>query len=167
MDDNTPSNWRGMFEQNRASGRGLGSGTGMNAPPPPERDEPPDHDALTLDLTDYKPWVLQRGRSRPAMMLDLRRFDERSGLWVGWQVSYPHLIAVEYIGDKMLSLDFGFRQFMVEGEGLSELARHLQAGTVLALREYAASVWPNGHAVPWIRSIRRLGQPEGGPQAAR
>lgn len=167
MDDNNPTNWRGMFEQNRASGRGLGGGNGMNAPPPPERDEPPDDDALTLDLTDYTPWVLQRGRSRPAMMLDLRRFDERSGLWVGWQVSYPHLIAVEYIGDKMLSLDFGFRQFMVEGEGLSELARHLQAGTVLALREYAASVWPKGHAMPWIRSIRRLGPPEGGPQVKR
>lgn len=167
MDDNNPTNWRGMFEQNRASGRGLGGGNGMNAPPPPEREVPPDDDALTLDLTDYKPWVLQRGRSRPAMMLDLCRFDERSGLWVGWQVSYPHLIAVEYIGDKMLSLDFGFRQFMIEGEGLSELARHLQAGTVLALREYAASVWPKGHAVPWIRSIRRLGPTEGGPQAAR
>ena len=54
-----------------------------------------------------------------------------------------------------------------EGEGLSELARHLQAGTVLALHEYAASIWPNGHDGPWIRSIRRLGLPEGGPRVER
>lgn len=114
--------------------------------------------ALALDGRDYKPWVVQRGRSRPALMLHLRRFEQRSGLWMGWQVSYPHLIAVEYIGDRMLSLDFGVRQFMVEGEGLSELARHLQSGSVLALHEYAASIWPNGHDGAWIRSIRRLGQ---------
>ena len=175
-DPNKMGNWREMFEPNRRPGGGGGT-----APPPhnqpqghppngasgPEREPDEAEAGPHIDPAQYRPWQLQRGRSRPAMMLDLRRFEERSGLWVGWQVSYPHLIAVEYIGDKMLSLDFGVRQFMVEGEGLSELARHLQAGTVLALHEYAASVWPNGHAGPWIRSIRRLGLPEGGPQAGR
>jgi hypothetical protein len=166
MDDNNPNNWRGMFEQGRTHGRSV-AGNGMNAPPPPEREEPPDDDALTLDLTDYKPWVLQRGRSRPTMLLNLCRYEAKSGMWMGWQLSYPHLSAVEYIGDKMLSLDFGTRQFVIEGSGLDELVRHLQAGTVMAMHEYAASVWPKGHDGPWIRSIRRLGPPEGGPQGGR
>ena len=171
-DPNKMGNWREMFEPNRRLGGGGGAAPPPQGQPPngasgPHR-EPDEADAgPTIDPAQYRPWQLQRGRSRPAMMLDLRRFEERSGLWVGWQVSYPHLIAVEYIGDKMLSLDFGVRQFMIEGEGLSELARHLQAGTVLALHEYAASVWPNGHDGPWIRSIRRLGLPGGGPQAGQ
>ena len=78
---------------------------------------------------------------------------------------YMHIKAFEILM-KQNSLPCNVK-FMIEGEGLIELARHLQAGTVLALHEYAASVWPNGHAGPWIRSIRRLGPPEGGPQAGR
>lgn len=98
--------------------------------------------ALALDTQEYRPWVLQRG-TRPVMMLHLRRYEPKSGLWMGWQMSYPHLVAVEYIGDKILSLDFGTRQFVIEGKGLDELARHLQEGTVLVVQEYAESVWPN------------------------
>jgi hypothetical protein len=41
-------------------------------------------------------------------------------------MAYPHLIVVEYIGGKMLSLDFGTRHFIIEARGLYELARHLQ-----------------------------------------
>ena len=131
MDGNNEGKWREMFEATRGGGgRGMGAPA---APPPLTRDEPPMEDALELDLTDYKPWVLQRGRSRPAMMLHLRRYEEKSGLWMGWQLAYHTLAAVEYIGGQMLSLDFGKRQFMIEGTGLDELARHLQQGTVLAL----------------------------------
>jgi hypothetical protein len=155
MDDTTNSNWRSMFEQGRSPGRGIGR-DGSNAPPLPEPDDP-DMGGPPLDLTDYKPWVLQRGRGRPALMLDLRRFAEKSGLWIGWQVSYPHLIAVEYVGDRMLSLDFGLRQFMIEGQGLQEMARHLQQGTVLALQEYSRAIWPQRREGPMIASIKRIG----------
>jgi hypothetical protein len=112
--------------------------------------------ALALDATEYKPWVLQRGRSRPAMMLHLRRFEPKSGLWMGWQMSYPHLIAVEYIGDRMLSLDFGSRQFVIEGRGLDELARHLQQGSVLAVQEYCDAVWPQEGKDFVISTIKKL-----------
>lgn len=138
MDENG-KNWREMFER---SGRGHDPARGMGGTPPMPRDEPPVEDGLPdLDMAEYKPWVLQRGRSRPALMLHLRRFEPKSGLWMGWQLSYPHLIAVEYVGDKMLSLDFGTRQFMIEGTGLDELARHLQQGTVLVVQEYAERIW--------------------------
>ena len=112
-----------------------------------------DDGAPALDLSVYKPWVLQRGRGRPAMLLELRRYEPKSGLWIGWQIAYPHLIAVEYIGDKMLSLDFGTRQFMLEGRGLDQLARHLQQGTVLSVVEYSDRVWgeqPEGGIVQRI-----------------
>ena len=143
-------NWRDMFEPNRRS-------------VPPDRAslphrEPDDADvgAPPLDVSEYRPWVLQRGRSRPPLMLDLRRFEAKSGLWMGWQVSYPHLVAVEYIGDQMLSLDFGLRQFMIEGRGLSELARHLQDGSVLAIQEYAKGVWSIEAGESFIYRISKL-----------
>jgi hypothetical protein len=159
IDDQNPSNWRGMFEPNRNTGRGPGR-DGVSAPPPsqPEREELPVDDGLDIDMTDYKPWVLQRGRGRPAMMLHLRRFDPKSGLWIGWQLAYPHLIAAEYVGDKMLSLDFGTRQFMIEGTGLGELARHLQNGSVLTVQEYSDKAWATCGDGGFIGSITRVGQ---------
>ena len=144
-------NWREMFEQNRREPSADG------VPPPQREPDEGELDVPSLDLTEYKPWVLQRGRGRPALMLDLRRFEEKSGLWVGWQVSYPNLIAVEYIGDKMLSLDFGLRQFMIEGQGLDELTRYLQQGSVLAIQEYAPKIWINSGDGPLVRSITKLG----------
>jgi hypothetical protein len=113
--------------------------------------------ALALDAPEYKPWVLQRGRSRPAMMLHLRRFEPKSGLWCGWQIAYPHLVAVEYTGDKMLSLDFGARQFVIEGDNLSELARHLQNGSVLMVQEYSQNLWPICQQGALVKSIAKLG----------
>ncbi len=96
-------------------------------------------------------------------MLHLRRFETKSGLWMGWQLAYPHLIAAEYIGDRMLSLDFGMRQFMIEGVGLDQLARHLQDGTVLAIQEYAASTWPERPSGPMVSAIHRVGRDNGAP----
>jgi hypothetical protein len=155
MDEKGPSNWRGMFESTRASGRGLG-GNEMNVPPPPAREEPPDDDALQLDLTEYKPWVLQRGRSRPTMLLELRRFEAKSGMWMGWQLSYPHLNAVEFIGDKMLSLDFGTRQFVIEGSGLDQLVRYLQLGAVMTIQEYTGQIWPARPSGAVITAINKI-----------
>lgn len=97
--------------------------------------------ALALNATEYRPWTLQRGRGRPALMLHLRRFEPRSGLWMGWQVAYSHLVAVEYVGETMLSIDFGSRQFVIEGNGLDEVARHLQSGNVLMVQEFSSTLW--------------------------
>lgn len=116
--------------------------------------------ALALDAQEYRPWVLQRGRGRPAMMLHLRRYESKSGLWMGWQLAYPHLIAAEYVGDRMLSLDFGSRQFVIEGTGLDDLVRHLQLGSVLMVQEFAPAVWPFAGReleVTAIRSVRSGG----------
>ena len=112
--------------------------------------------ALALDTSEYRPWLLQRARTQPVLMLHLRRHDPKSGLWMGWELSYPHLVAVEYTGDKLLSLDFGSRQFMLEGAGLDELARHLQTGNVLMIQEYAARVWPGQLGGPRVSTIHKL-----------
>lgn len=150
MDEDNPRRWQDAF------GRNIGEpGRGIGGQPPMPRDELPEDGPPDLDLAEYKPWVLQRGRSRPAMMLHLRRFEPKSGLWMGWQLAYPHLIAAEYIGDRLLSLDFGSRQFIIEGTGLDELAHRLQDGTVLVVQEYDATVWP-AHQGPRISSIRRI-----------
>lgn len=156
----TDNHWTSMFEQ---PGRGTGRAP-VGVPPAASLGrEEPNPDDIVLDMTEYRPWVLQRVRSRPAMMLHLRRYEPKSGLWMGWAVSYAHLAAVEYIGDRMLSLDLGARQFVVRGEGLTGIVEPLQAGTVLALQEYSASIWPSRSAGPTITSINRLGQ-DGPPQ---
>jgi|GEM_PF-5836866 len=115
--------------------------------------------ALAIDAPEYRPWVLQRGRSRPALMLHLRRFDAKAGHWTGWAVAYPHLAAVEYVGDGLVSLDFGARQFMLEGRNLGELVDRLQNGAVLCVQEYAPSIWsaaPTGAAISRIRVVAPL-----------
>lgn len=109
------------------------------------------------DPATYQPWILQRGRGRPAMFIDLRRFEPKTGTMSGSQISYPHLVAVEYTGDTMVSLDFGTRHFVIRGEGLYELVQRLQMGSVLALQEYSARVWPTKPAGPIITAIEKIG----------
>lgn len=108
------------------------------------------------DVAEYRPWILQRGPSRPAMLLHMRRYDAKSGMWIGWQTSYPALTTVDYTGDTLLALDFGTRQFMLEGAGLDELARHLQIASVLMVQEYTPNVWPHAPVGPRITAIRKL-----------
>jgi hypothetical protein len=138
---------------------GYDAGQRGAAPLPPSQITEEAALALAVDTREYRPWTLQRGRSHPAMMLHLRRFEPKSGFWLGWQVSYPHLVAVEYTGDTMLSLDFGARQFVLAGQGLTELVAHLQTGTVLTVTEFSDRIWrmvaPEGGR---ITSIRCLGQ---------
>ena len=43
----------------------------------------------------------------------------------------------------MVTLDFGLRQFVIEGVGLADLTRHLQQGTVLAIQEHSERIWPD------------------------
>ena len=143
-------NWRDRFEPQ--------PGPGSAAPQSMARTDgrEPESEPLGFDPHEYRPWILQRGRSRPAMMLELRRYEPRSGLWTGWALAYPHLIALEYTGDRLLSLDFGQRQFVIEGVGLDELARHIQQGTVLAVQEYAAALWASPNGAPSVTAIRAV-----------
>lgn len=180
MDKSPSSNWRQMFERGQErppdNGHGASPASQPRAPldgyddghdparrgtaplsPPEIADEAAM--ALAIDTREYRPWILQRGRAHVAMMLDLRRYEPRSGLWAGWTVAYHQLLAAEYTGDHLLSLDFGGRQFMLEGRGLDELVRHIQQGTVLAVQEFATAVWASRSQGPIISSIRRLGAP--------
>lgn len=56
----------------------------------------------------------------------------------------------------MLSLDFGERQFVIEGHGLDELARHFQQGTVIKIVEYAPAIWPTRADGPVVTAIRKV-----------
>ncbi|MES1985886.1 MAG: hypothetical protein V4461_13125 [Pseudomonadota bacterium] len=156
-DPRAMGNWRAMFDTKRQSG------APHDAPPIPTQadvpsETPPDDEALVLDLSVYRPWIVQRGRSRPALMLDFRRYEPRSGLWSGWAIAYPYLVGMEYTGDTLLSLDFGARQIVIEGKGLDELVRYIQQGSVTAVQEYAPRLWPEQPSRPTIISIRDLGK---------
>ena len=148
-------NWRSMFEQPRRDGQPPGATYPSPAAPPDDSDLR--ETEQETDQREYHPWILQRGRSRPAMMLSLRRFDLRSGMWQGWGLPYPSLHAVEYMGDRMLSLDFGARQFVIEGRGLMELARHIEQGAVVSIQEYAEPVWAYRPEGPIVAAIQRAG----------
>ena len=139
-------NWRDRFEQGRE---------GRPAPPPPTTPEVED-DAIAVDTTIYRPWIVQRGRTRPALLLNLRKFDPKSGFLIGWQAAYPHLIAADYVGDQMLSLDFGTRGFVIQGSDLTELVRHLQQGTVLAIQEYSPQLWPQRPHGAIVTAIKKV-----------
>ena len=147
-DSQKMGNWRAMFESDRRAAPA--------AEAPSAREAPAALEEAVFDPLGYRPWVLQRGRSHPAMMLEFRRFEPRSGLWSGWAVAYPHLAALEYTGDRMLSLDFGARHYLLEGRGLDELARRIQEGAVLAIQEYAPSLWPQPAADALVSHIRLL-----------
>ena len=118
--------------------------------------EPDDDERLLLDSAEYQPWVLQRGRSRPAGLLDLRWYDAKARLWLGCAIAYPQLVAAEYVGTAMLSLDFGKRQFVLEGVGLEILLNRLRDYSVIAVQEYAPSLWPQRPTGPIISSIKRV-----------
>lgn len=118
-------NWQSMFEPRR-------NGT----TPPPEQPTvtaaamSDDVDVPRIDPCEYRPWILLRGQLRSTMMLGLRWFDAKAGLWHGTAIPYFSLNAIDTIGERMVSLDFGARQFVIEGSGLDELARRLQQGDV-------------------------------------
>jgi hypothetical protein len=139
-------NWRDRFEQGR--------GEQHPVPPPPLIED--EEDLIQPGAIPYRPWIIQRGRTRPALLLNLRKFDPKSGMLIGWQASYPYLISADYVGERMLSLDFGRRQFVIQGTDLTELLRHLQQGTVLAIQEYAAQVWPQLPPGPVVTAIAKV-----------
>lgn len=149
-------NWRAMFEQPRHGAQPSGASASTAAPAGMPIDAPLDDPALAPDLSVYRPWILQRGGSRPCLMLDFRRYEPRSGLWSGWAIAYPYLVGMEYTGDRMLSFDFGKTQVMVVGNGLGELVRHIQQGNVIAVHEYAESLWPAPSGGPVVAAIQQV-----------
>ncbi|WP_257385040.1 hypothetical protein [Tahibacter caeni] len=150
------SNWQEMFEPRRAAMVGqVSTATSASTAAPTDEGVP------APDLKVYHPWILQRGRSHPAMFIDFRRFDPKSGLLMGCQMSYPMLLSIEYTGDKLVSLDFGQRKFMIEGAGLIDLARHLQQGIVLAVQEYSESIW---NTKPEANRVTRIARFDAAPQ---
>lgn len=153
------SNWQDMFEPRRATMVGqVSTATSASTAAPTDEGVP------APDLQVYQPWILQRGRSHPAMFIDFRRFDPKSGLLIGCQMSYPMLTSIEYTGDKLLSLDFGLRKFMIEGVGMIDLARHLQQGIVLAVQEFSEAVWKEKSEAGVVTRIVRMDiQPERRP----
>lgn len=153
------SKWQDMFEPRKAEMvGGITTSTSVGTAAPTDEGVP------APDLQVYHPWILQRGRSRPAMFLDFRRFDPKSGLLMGFQMSYPMLMSMEYTGDRLLSLDFGTKHFAIEGIGMIELARHLQQGIVLAVQEYSASVWK---AKPATSVVTRIVKVEPQPSSTK
>jgi hypothetical protein len=137
------SSWQELFDKKtgpgspRAPADGSEEGADIAGPPDP---------------TEYRPWILQRG-GRPALFLDLRRFEPRTGILHGCQMSYPHLVSVDYVGDRLVHLDFGSRRYAIEGEGLCQLVSHLQQGQVLAIQEYSAQVWKAPILGPRVKRI--------------
>ncbi len=114
------------------------------------------------DPTAYKAYHLQRGPGRPAMFLDIRRFDARSGTLVGTMLSYPSLLAVEYFDDHTVDLNFGMRNVRIEGQKLSELVQRLQTGAVLVVQQYSETIWGKERPVgPIIDKITDMGLAEG------
>ncbi len=172
MEQNSTSHWRQMFERDGKPSTGSSTRPVHTAPSTSYDDgyraaaqdaslsphEITDEAAMALAeaTQEYRPWVLKRA-ARPAMLLHLRRYNSKSRQWIGSLESYPHLIAAEYIGDRMLSLDFGARHFVIEGTGLHELIAHLQMANVQMVQEYAPGVWgPNSPPV-FVSAIRCLG----------
>lgn len=143
-------NWTSLFEQQRKGG----------ASQPPPSPSPAvaydDAEVSPIDQRDYKPWTLQRGPSRGSMMLGLRWHDPKSGLWHGSALAYPSLFAIDTIGDRMVSLDFGTRQFVLEGRGLDQLTEHLERGVVSSIVEFSSAIWQALPTGPMVRSIKPI-----------
>ncbi len=57
---------------------------------------------------------------------------------------------------EQLSLDFGARQFVIEGSGLDELVRYLQLGAVMAAQEYAGQIWPARPSGAVVTAINKI-----------
>lgn len=149
----TQRNWEEFYKRSPASGT-----------PSVKEDAQDEFDELPgIDPREYKPFFLQRGRSRPAMFLDLRSIDPRSGALTGTMLSYPQLVAVDYVDDHTILLDFGMRHVRIEGEGLAELIARLHSGSVSVVQAWSPKIWgaeePKGK--PIVRSITYLGLGQG------
>lgn len=129
-----------------------------------KEDAQDDFDTLPgVDPTIYRPFFQQRGRSRPSLFIDLRVFDERSGNLKGTMLSYPQLVAVDYVEDHTILLDFGMRHVRIEGDRLGELIARLHTGTISVIQAYSKKIWGDKEPIdgPFVRSIVHLGLGQG------
>ena len=146
------NNWRDMFDDKTAGGGEAPKGSDRDDTLPP-----------MPDPADYKPFYVQRGPGRPAMFLDLRRFDPRGGNLVGTMMSYPQLISIDYFDDRTIDLNFGLRNIRIEGSGLDELIRRLQTGSVLVIQQFSDRIWNTRPATgPIVDNIVDMGLATGG-----
>lgn len=129
------------------------------------RDEAQDDFDLVpgVDPKEYRAFMVQRGRSRQGLFVDLRTFDERSGALKGTMLSYPQLVAVDYVDDHTILLDFGMRHVRIEGERLGELIARLNTGQISVIQAYSEKIWGRTLPVdgPLVRSITHLGLGQG------
>lgn len=129
------------------------------------RDEAQDDFDLVpgVDPKEYRAFMVQRGRSRQGLFVDLRTFDELSGVLKGTMLSYPQLVAVDYVDDHTILLDFGMRHVRIEGERLGELIARLNTGQISVIQAYSEKIWGRTLPVdgPLVRSITYLGLGQG------
>lgn len=116
-----------------------------------------------VDPKEYRAFMVQRGRSRQSLFVDLRTIDERSGALKGTMLSYPQLVAVDYVDDHTILLDFGMRHVRIEGERLGELIARLNTGQISVIQAYSEKIWGRTLPVgsPIVRSITHLGLGQG------
>ena len=78
----------------------------------------------------YRPWGTARDGEKP-LFLDLRRADG-----TGEMIAYAYVMRVAYSGDSLVSLICaGGIAFTIEGQGLGELVRRLQAQEIAFVQE--------------------------------
>ena len=78
----------------------------------------------------YRPWGTARDGEKP-LFLDLRRADG-----TGEMIAYAYVMRVAYSGDSLVSLICaGGTAFTIEGQGLGELVRRLQAQEIAFVQE--------------------------------
>lgn len=148
------TSWQDMVGRN-ANGASAKPEPATTAGPVEDEGAAPQDDSLAPlpDPGEYRPFLLQRGRTSPALFLDLRVFDPRAGTLRGSMMSYPQLAAIDYFDDHTIELNFGFRRFRIEGDGLSELVQRLQAGSVLAIQQYSERIWKARPSGALVRAI--------------
>ncbi|MCC2099400.1 MAG: hypothetical protein KDJ29_21090 [Hyphomicrobiales bacterium] len=153
------SNWQDFLSRNQ---QGVATSTPADGSAEPLYANLEGDEAITApDPAQYRAFLLQRGSGRPPLFIDLRRFDPRSGALIGTLMSYPQLTAVDYVDGHSAVLNFGLRQFRIEGQGLEELILRLHAGSVAAIQEYTAKLWPKPPlSGPVVRRIVEMREQE-------
>ncbi|GAB4072275.1 hypothetical protein KHC28_01345 [Ancylobacter sonchi] len=56
-------------------------------------------------------------------------------------LSYPQLVAVDYVDDHTILLDFGMRHVRIDGERLAELIQRLHSASVSVIQAWSPKIW--------------------------
>lgn len=88
------------------------------------------HDSGQPEEEGYRPWGTARDGEKP-LFLDLRRADG-----TGEMIAYAYVMRVAYSGDSLVSLICtGGTAITIEGQGLGEFVRRLQAQEIAFVQE--------------------------------